>query len=86
MAKPMHTTMDDIARECGLSKKTVSRVFSDCSSVKEATRNKVMEVAKRLQYEVNIMARNLNQNQAGFIGLATPLDAMLGGNYFCGGV
>jgi len=77
-----HATMDDIARECGLSKKTVSRVFCDSTAVKKATRDKVMEVAKRLRYEVNILARNLNQNQSGFIGVATPLDAMLPGNYF----
>lgn len=77
-----HCTMDDIARECGLSKKTVSRVFTDSAAVKDTTRQKVLKVAKRFNYEVNVMARNLSQNQSGFIGLAAPLEAMLGGNYF----
>lgn len=78
----MHATMDDIARECGLSKKTVSRVFADSDAVKPATREKVLAAAKHLHYELNVMARNLTQNQAGFIGVATPFAALLGGSYF----
>ena len=78
----MHTTMDDIARECGLSKKTVSRVFADSPSVKQSTRDKVMESAKRLRYEVNFLARNFSSNRSGFIGVAAPMDAMIGGSYF----
>lgn len=78
----MHTTMDDIARECGLSKKTVSRVFADSASVKKSTREKVLSTAKRLRYEVNFLARNFSSNRSGFIGIAAPLDAMIGGNYF----
>ena len=78
----MHTTMDDIARECGLSKKTISRVFTGSSAVKQSTRDRVQATAERLNYEVNHLARNLNQNRSGFIGLAGPLDAMFGGDYF----
>jgi len=74
--------MDDIARECGLSKKTVSRVFADSQSVKQSTRDKVLEAAKRLRYEVNFLARNFNTNRSGFIGIAAPMDALLGGAYF----
>ncbi len=78
----MHATMEDIARECGLSKKTVSRVFTDSASVKKSTREKVLETAKRLRYEINFLARNFSSNRSGFIGIAAPLDAMIGGNYF----
>lgn len=78
----MHATMDDIARECGLSKKTVSRVFAGSSSVKKSTRDRVLEAAKRLRYEVNFLARNFSSNRSGFIGIAAPMDAVIGGSYF----
>ena len=78
----MHATMDDVARECGLSRKTVSRVFAGSDAVKLVTRNKVLSAAERLNFEVNINARNLIQNQAGFIGVAAPLSTMLGSSYF----
>lgn len=74
--------MEDLARECGLSKKTISRVFSDSSSVKKSTRDKVIETAKRLRYEVNFLARNFSSNRSGFIGIAAPMDAVIGGSYF----
>jgi DNA-binding LacI/PurR family transcriptional regulator len=78
----MHATMDDIARKCGVSKKTVSRVFANSDAVTASTRNEVLAAAKHLRYEVNIMARNLTRNESGFIGVATPFNALLGGSYF----
>jgi len=78
----MNITMEDIARECGVTKMTVSRVLAGRNGVKPATRDKIMAVANRLNYEVNALARNFNSNRSGFIGIATPFDGLLGSTYF----
>ena len=80
--KNMHTTMEDIARECGVTKMTVSRVLAGRDGVKKSTREKVLETATRLNYEINALAQSFNTNRSGFIGLATPFDGLLGSSYF----
>lgn len=78
----MNTTMEDIARECGISKMTVSRVLSQRAGVSARTREKVLGAAKRLNYETNTLAQNLNLNRSAFIGVATPFEGLLGSYYF----
>src|SRR5471030_2337940 len=51
-------TMGDIARASGVSPMTVSRVLNNNPSVKEAHRKRVLAVAKRLNYHVDIIAAN----------------------------
>jgi len=55
-AKP---TIYDVAREAGISIGTVSRVFNDKRDVSAATRAKVLESAKRLNYMPQLTARRL---------------------------
>ena len=74
--------MMDIARECNITKMTVSRVLSGHPGVKASTRKKVLEAAKRLNYEVNVLAKNFNFNRSGFVGVATPFLGLLGSPYF----
>lgn len=78
----MRTTMADIARECGVTKMTVSRVLAGGDRVKPATRDRVLATAKRLNYEINALAQNLTQGRSGFIGVATPFEGLLGDKYF----
>lgn len=52
-------TIQDVARDAGVSTATVSRVFSAPERVLEATRSKVMQVATRLGYEPNFAAKSL---------------------------
>lgn len=78
----MHVKMEDIARECGVTKMTVSRVLAGHPSVKPATRKKILETAKRFKYEPNALAKSFSSNRSGFIGIATPTEALLGGAYF----
>jgi DNA-binding LacI/PurR family transcriptional regulator len=52
-------TMGDVARAAGVSPMTVSHVVNDHPHVKESTRAKVLEVMDRLDYRVNVAARNL---------------------------
>ena len=77
----MPTTMEDIARACGISKMTVSRVLSRQGGSAQM-REKVLKAAKRLNYETNVLAQNLTLNRSAFIGVATPFEGLLGSNYF----
>lgn len=52
-------TIQDVAREAGVSTATVSRVFSAPELVLEPTRQKVMEAVHRLGYEPNFAAKSL---------------------------
>lgn len=78
----MNTKMEDIARECGVTKMTVSRVLAGKTNVKPATRDRILEAATRLKYEVNTLAKNLNLNRSGFVAVATPFEGLLGSPYF----
>ncbi|WP_419908489.1 LacI family DNA-binding transcriptional regulator [Hoeflea sp.] len=53
------TKIKDIARVAGVSTATVSRALSDSSLVTHATREKVREAANKLNYRLNVRARNL---------------------------
>jgi DNA-binding LacI/PurR family transcriptional regulator len=75
----MATTTKDIAREIGLSHSTVSRVLNDVPGhrVSEETRQRVLEAARRLEYQPNAIARSLREgrtNVVGFYGGYSPLD------------
>ncbi|HWU80909.1 MAG TPA: LacI family DNA-binding transcriptional regulator, partial [Caulobacter sp.] len=52
-------TIQDVARDAGVSTATVSRVFSAPELVLEPTRLKVMEAVTRLGYEPNFAAKSL---------------------------
>jgi len=55
----MKTTINDVAKHAGVSIKTVSRVTNNESSVRQATRDKVMASIASLNYQPNLAARNL---------------------------
>ena len=62
-------TIKDIAREVGVSPSTVSRALSDSPLISEKTRQNVKEVAQRLGYERNELARGLVKGSSGAVGL-----------------
>lgn len=55
----MKVTINDVAAQAGVSIKTVSRVINNEPSVRPATKKKVMEAVKALNYQPNLAARNL---------------------------
>ncbi len=65
-------TIKDIAREVGVSPSTVSRALSDSPLISETTRQNVKEVAQRLGYERNELARGLVKGSSGAVGLVVP--------------
>ncbi len=55
----MKVTIHDIARECGVNVSTVSRALNGSYGVNDETRQKVLDVARRLNYVPNRVARGL---------------------------
>ena len=70
MIAPMKATITDVAKEAGVSMKTVSRVLNNEPNVAQATRDRVKAVAERLQYSPNLAARGLASSRSYLIALA----------------
>ncbi|MDO4680469.1 MAG: substrate-binding domain-containing protein [Aerococcus sp.] len=70
--KKQNVTIYDVAREAGVSMATVSRVVNGNMNVKPATREKVMEVIKRLDYHPNAVARGLASKRTRSVGVLIP--------------
>ncbi|WP_240436360.1 LacI family DNA-binding transcriptional regulator [Streptomyces sporangiiformans] len=65
-------TIQDVAKAAGVSAMTVSNVINNHPNVRSATREKVLEAMARLDYRVNVAARNLRKGRTGTVGLAVP--------------
>ncbi len=76
--------MEDIAAATGLSKMTISRVFSGTGSVRKETRERVIEEADRLGYVYNALAGNFSRGKTQLIGFGVRFDGLLGSEYFAG--
>lgn len=77
LQKKERYTIDDIARELGVSKTTVSRAISGKGRIGEATRKRVLDFIEEHDFQPNIVAKNLAQSRTGIIGLAIPGDYSL---------
>ncbi|MGO9409575.1 MAG: LacI family DNA-binding transcriptional regulator [Spirochaetia bacterium] len=67
----MSVTIKDIARQARVSYATVSRAFSN-KGVNPKTRARILEIAKRLNYTPNGIARGLVTKRTNTIGLILP--------------
>lgn len=67
-------TIDDIARELGVSKTTVSRAISGKGRIGQATRNRVLEFIEQHDYRPNVMAKGLAQKKTYNLALLLPKD------------
>lgn len=67
-------TIDDIARELGISKTTVSRSISGKGRISETTRRRVLDFIEKNNYKPNLMARGLAQSKTYNIGWVVPGD------------
>src|SRR5437870_9297760 len=68
-------TITDVARLCGVTPATVSRVLNGKKkfSTSESTREKILATAQKLGYVPDLAARNLNRRSTHIIGLfASP--------------
>ncbi|MGF1645630.1 MAG: LacI family DNA-binding transcriptional regulator [Kineosporiaceae bacterium] len=65
-------SIEDVARETGVSTATVSRALRGLSSVAEPTRARVQRVAKELGYVPSAAATSLATGRTRAVGLVTP--------------
>jgi LacI family transcriptional regulator len=65
-------TLEDIAKEAGVSRSTVSRVVNDNPHVRDNVRRKVLDVIDRTGYRPHVAARTLASQRSLMLGLVVP--------------
>lgn len=80
----MTLTLEDIADMCGVSRSTVSRVINEDGNVSERTRQTVLEVIQKVNFQPNIAARSLAKGHTRILGLVIPkgIQAIFEESYF----
>jgi DNA-binding LacI/PurR family transcriptional regulator len=68
----MAVTLSDVAKQAGVSVKTVSNVVGGYAHVSSGTRKRVQKALNSLGYEPNLSARSLRGGRSGVIALAVP--------------
>lgn len=77
MRRSIAPTLQDVAREAGVSAMTVSVVLNGARSatrVSDATRSRIHEAAARLRYRPNAVARGLSRRRMDAIGVVALID------------
>ncbi|GGG97276.1 LacI family transcriptional regulator [Parapedobacter pyrenivorans] len=70
--KGHQVTIIDIAKKLGISKSTVSRALTNNPNVNPETRKAVLEMAKTLDYQPNMLALGLIKNETRMLGVIIP--------------
>src|SRR3954454_18940630 len=70
--RPRAVTLQDVAREARVAVSTVSRALSVPERVNVRTREHVQEVARRLGYRPNRLARALPTGRSGMLAVLVP--------------
>ncbi len=65
-------TLEDIAKQAGVSRSTVSRVVNDHPNVREDVRKRVQEVIQNTGYQPHAAARTLASQHSWMLGLVLP--------------
>ena len=68
----MKSTIEDVAREAGVSITTVSRALNGNYPVKKETLERVQKAVKKLDYQPNPLARGLINKKTNTIGVVVP--------------
>jgi LacI family transcriptional regulator len=68
----MPVTLKDIAKRAGVTSATVSMVINNKPNISQATRKKVLKIAKELNYYPNVIARGLATKRSNAIGVIVP--------------
>ncbi|TCS77434.1 LacI family transcriptional regulator [Muricomes intestini] len=69
---PKEFTINDIAREAGVSKATVSRVLNESASVKPETKERILNIMEERNFSPSAAARDLSRRQSNTIGVIVP--------------
>lgn len=70
--RPARPQMADIARLAGVSVSAVSRALRGNPEIGEETRKRIVELARSLNYTVNVGAQNLRLRQNNTVAVVTP--------------
>jgi DNA-binding LacI/PurR family transcriptional regulator len=70
-------TIEDVARQAGVSVSTVSRILNDKPDVAQSTRQRVKQVMEELGYAPHALAQRLAANRSRSIALLFPLSARI---------
>ena len=65
----LKSTINDVARLSGVSKRTVSRVINNSPKVGKATRERIQKIIDELQYSPNPQARGLASRRSYLLGM-----------------
>ncbi len=69
----MPLTLEEIAKQAGVSRSTVSRVLNKHPNVSSEARERVLAVTQRLDFEPNALARSLAGGRSRILGLVIPM-------------
>lgn len=72
MPQKQNLTIDDIARDLGVSKTTVSRAISGKGRISDATRSKVMAYVEKCNYRPSAAAKGLAESRTYNLALVLP--------------
>ena len=67
-----HSTLKKLSEVLGISISTVSRALKDHPDISVATKNRVKELAKAMEYEPNVHAVQLRTRQSRLLGIIVP--------------
>ena len=76
MSKKPKLTIKDVARACGVSTQTISRVINDRRDVSSTTRDKVLAVIEQMGYQPNALAKSMRQGSRTLGVIVTGLQYM----------
>ena len=65
-------TLKDIAEKFGVSISTISKALKDSEEISEATRKKIQDYAKEINYQPNLNALSLKNQRTRTIGILVP--------------
>src|SRR5512136_983944 len=72
MSRRSTVTIQDVAKEAGVSVSTVSRVLNDKDDVAPETYERIQGVIQRLGYTSSLAARSMRSRRTNVIGLIVP--------------
>ncbi|MGZ0069197.1 LacI family DNA-binding transcriptional regulator [Microbacterium arborescens] len=68
-------TSRDVAARAGVSQSTVSQVFTGRAGISAATRERVLEAAREIDYRPNLAARSMRTTRTGRLAAVLPITA-----------
>lgn len=68
----MNAKLKDVAQAAGVSMSTASRALANNPTIAQATRDKVQQIAKELNYRPNAQAQGLRASRSNSIGVIVP--------------